>query len=398
MPGKGRKYKKVATLFLMENGKKGAAMGCDFQMSGSQPDPAIRERCLNFLRKFDSMVPSIWPMNYAALVRAASKPEVKSEAKKGKSFSISVFGDTMYAKTPLVRMDRYPVFRKPDDFSTKYGSCATPAVWSKDAFAGRFAHGLPIVFDIAAGGILCSLHREIGEGEKDRQQPDWFDPSWLIFPEDRAACSRILLYPACHIRFGTGDPFYFVIAEVLKRRYIPDLQVAADYDVEIYTSLMKQTKYSALIAQIPEEWLPQLAVEASLQVGMLYHWDCERKLRLHDENERKLMILSSGKSLSEKTKKSRDMFNMRVEETNLSEHAKNCLKAAAIFTLCDLVVNRDSELVNNMTMNEASLAEIDKIMADMKRQGEKGFSGEEDFNDLYGGEKQKGKLTDNKYS
>jgi hypothetical protein len=337
-------------------------MGCDFQISGSQPDPEIRNSCLTFLQEFNAAIPAISALEYTGLKNAAAKPEKKN----GKGLPINVFGDPIYAKTPLERVDHYPVFGKPDEFSSKYRSCTSPAVWSMDAFTGNFAYGVPIVFDNAAGGTLCSLHREPSFNTNGELVYDWNFPEWLVAAEERGVCTRILLYPACHIRFGTGNPFYYTMAEVLKKRFIPDLYVWADYDVDWYASVLKRIGFSLLFAKAPEKELPVLAVEAALQTGMIYYWNSETKERIFDENEKKLKVMETKGDPDEKQRKLRQLLKMKVEELEISVALEKHFKNANIQTLADLVRIEEAEMLGKIDFDTNLLAEVKYIFENLE--------------------------------
>ncbi len=258
-------------------------MGCDFQISGRLPDPTVRKKCLDFLRVFNSMIPQVSPLTYKNLKKASK--ELATIHHTGTE--ITAFNDPIYAKTPLIRKDRYPTFGKMDNFTAEYGSCSTTARWSADCFEGVMINGIPIIFDVPAGGVICSLHRKPARNANNEEVMDWNWPDWLLFSKERGPCDQIVVYPACHSRFSSGDPFVFVMAELLKLRFIPDLKIEADYDVDYYHTLLKIVGYLQLFSRCSEELLPKLAVEAALEAGMMYHWNSEAKLRIFERNEQR---------------------------------------------------------------------------------------------------------------
>jgi hypothetical protein len=262
-------------------------MGCNFQISGHQPDPEIRNRCLEFLKKFCEAKPAIFSpwghLEYATFVGDDAKPE----AKRGKSHAITGLSDPVYAETPLKRIVPRNSGKTLEAFFREYASHALPAVWSPEAFSGLFVDDFPIIFDNNASGTLCSFHRQEKVVTEDSFSYELV-PDWLVNSEERTACAEILLLPICLTRFSTGYPFYYIMAEVLKKRFIPDLYISASFDVDSYEYRLYRCGYMTLFDKVPEDDLPELAVEAAIQTGMIYYWNGDTHERLREINDKRL--------------------------------------------------------------------------------------------------------------
>jgi len=69
--------------------------------------------------------------------------------------------------------------------------------------------------------------------------------------------------------------------------------------------------------------------------------------------------------LSEEEKKLRENLKMSVEELELSVRAANCLRAANIKTIADLVQKTESEMLKYRNFGKKSLNEIKEVLAEM---------------------------------
>ena len=68
--------------------------------------------------------------------------------------------------------------------------------------------------------------------------------------------------------------------------------------------------------------------------------------------------------VDEKTEKIRNLLNMRIDEIELSVRSNNCLRAANIKTLADLVRNQESEMLKYKNFGRKSLVELNQVLAD----------------------------------
>ncbi len=67
----------------------------------------------------------------------------------------------------------------------------------------------------------------------------------------------------------------------------------------------------------------------------------------------------------EKADKLRQLLKMRVDELELSVRSANCLRAANIHTLADLVKNQESDMLKYKNFGRKSLIELNQILANL---------------------------------
>lgn len=71
------------------------------------------------------------------------------------------------------------------------------------------------------------------------------------------------------------------------------------------------------------------------------------------------------KITDEKTEKMRQLLKMRVDELELSVRSNNCLRAANIHTLADLVRNQESDMLKYKNFGRKSLIELNQVLANL---------------------------------
>lgn len=84
----------------------------------------------------------------------------------------------------------------------------------------------------------------------------------------------------------------------------------------------------------------------------------------------------------EKTDKMRQLLKMRVDELELSVRSNNCLRAANINTVADLVKNQESDMLKYKNFGRKSLIELNQVLANL------GFSFGMDVDTILGSEKE----------
>ncbi|MFP4163546.1 MAG: DNA-directed RNA polymerase subunit alpha [Chitinispirillaceae bacterium] len=67
----------------------------------------------------------------------------------------------------------------------------------------------------------------------------------------------------------------------------------------------------------------------------------------------------------EKTEKLRQLLKMRVDELELSVRSNNCLRAANIHTLADLVRNQESDMLKYKNFGRKSLIELNQVLGNL---------------------------------
>jgi len=86
--------------------------------------------------------------------------------------------------------------------------------------------------------------------------------------------------------------------------------------------------------------------------------------------------------VDEKTEKMRQLLKMRVDELELSVRSNNCLRAANIHTVADLVKNQESDMLKYKNFGRKSLIELNQVLANL------GFSFGMDVDKILGSEKE----------
>jgi DNA-directed RNA polymerase subunit alpha len=71
------------------------------------------------------------------------------------------------------------------------------------------------------------------------------------------------------------------------------------------------------------------------------------------------------KTTDEKTDRLRQLLKMRVDELELSVRSNNCLRAANIHTLADLVKNEESDMLKYKNFGRKSLIELNQALANL---------------------------------
>lgn len=67
----------------------------------------------------------------------------------------------------------------------------------------------------------------------------------------------------------------------------------------------------------------------------------------------------------EKTEKLRQLLKMRVDELELSVRSNNCLRAANIHTLADLVKNQETDMLKYKNFGRKSLIELNQVLSNL---------------------------------
>ncbi|NLL13517.1 MAG: DNA-directed RNA polymerase subunit alpha [Fibrobacter sp.] len=67
----------------------------------------------------------------------------------------------------------------------------------------------------------------------------------------------------------------------------------------------------------------------------------------------------------EKTEKLRQLLKMRVDELELSVRSNNCLRAANIHTLADLVKNQETDMLKYKNFGRKSLIELNQVLTNL---------------------------------
>ena len=134
--------------------------------------------------------------------------------------------------------------------------------------------------------------------------------------------------------------------------------VKVSYTVE-NTRVGQKTDYDRLILEIttdgsvtPEDGLSFAAKLLKDYVQLFIHLDEEIMVEEEPEEDEEVV-------------RTRNMLNMRVDELELSVRSSNCLRAANIQTIRDLVTKSESEMLKYRNFGRKSLNEISSILEEM---------------------------------
>lgn len=160
----------------------------------------------------------------------------------------------------------------------------------------------------------------------------------------------------------------YTVAEQNKRPDAPAGTVFVDslfspvtkvsYTIE-NTRVGQKTDYDRLILEIttdgsvtPEDALSFAAKLLKDYVQLFIHLDEEVMVEEEPEEDEEVV-------------RTRDILNMRVDELELSVRSSNCLRAANIQTIKDLVTKTESEMLKYRNFGRKSLNEISSILEEM---------------------------------
>ncbi|UCD64396.1 MAG: DNA-directed RNA polymerase subunit alpha [Candidatus Zixiibacteriota bacterium] len=160
----------------------------------------------------------------------------------------------------------------------------------------------------------------------------------------------------------------YVVAEQNKRPDAPAGTIFVDalfspvvkvsYTVE-NTRVGQKTDYDRLILEIttdgsitPEDALSFAAKLLKDYVQLFIHLDEEIMVEEEPEEDEEVVRV-------------RNLLNMRVDELELSVRSSNCLRAANIQTIKDLVTKTESEMLKYRNFGRKSLNEINSILEEM---------------------------------
>ncbi|MBD3344880.1 MAG: DNA-directed RNA polymerase subunit alpha [Chitinivibrionales bacterium] len=134
--------------------------------------------------------------------------------------------------------------------------------------------------------------------------------------------------------------------------------VRVNYVIE-NTRVGQRTDLDKIIMEI---WTDgSLSVEDSMGYAAKLLYD---HLEIFINFEGELEPLSESPA-DEKTDRLRQLLKMRVDELELSVRSNNCLKAANIHTLADLVRNQESDMLKYKNFGRKSLIELNQVLSNL---------------------------------
>lgn len=141
--------------------------------------------------------------------------------------------------------------------------------------------------------------------------------------------------------------------------YTPIVNVK--FDIENYRVAQK-TDYEKLVLEITTDGsiLPKDALKEAAKI-LIYHFMLfsDEKITM-DESEK-----ASGDEFDEETMRTRKLLQTKLSEMDLSVRALNCLKAADVETLGELVTYHRNDLLKFRNFGKKSLNELDDLLTNL---------------------------------
>ena len=141
--------------------------------------------------------------------------------------------------------------------------------------------------------------------------------------------------------------------------YTPIVNVK--FDIENYRVAQK-TDYEKLMLEITTDGsiLPKDALKEAAKI-LIYHFMLfsDEKITM-DESEK-----ASGDEFDEETMRTRKLLQTKLSEMDLSVRALNCLKAADVETLGELVTYHRNDLLKFRNFGKKSLNELDDLLTNL---------------------------------
>ncbi len=142
--------------------------------------------------------------------------------------------------------------------------------------------------------------------------------------------------------------------------YTPIVNVK--YSVENYR-VQQKTDYEKLVIEITTDGSiqPKDALKEAAKI-LIHHFQLfsDEKITV-DENEK-----TGSDEFDEEVLRMRQLLKTRLNEMDLSVRALNCLKAAEVETLGELVTYHRNDLLKFRNFGKKSLTELDDLLANLK--------------------------------
>ncbi len=140
--------------------------------------------------------------------------------------------------------------------------------------------------------------------------------------------------------------------------------VNVKYSIENYR-VQQKTDYEKLVLEITTDGSiqPKDALKEAAKI-LIYHFMLfsDEKITM-DENEK-----TSGDEFDEEVLRMRQLLKTRLSDMDLSVRALNCLKAAEVETLGELVTYHRNDLLKFRNFGKKSLTELDDLLANLNLQ------------------------------
>lgn len=140
--------------------------------------------------------------------------------------------------------------------------------------------------------------------------------------------------------------------------------VNVKYSIENYR-VQQKTDYEKLVLEITTDGSiqPKEALKEAAKI-LIYHFMLfsDEKITM-DENEK-----TSGDEFDEEVLRMRQLLKTRLSDMDLSVRALNCLKAAEVETLGELVTYHRNDLLKFRNFGKKSLTELDDLLANLNLQ------------------------------
>lgn len=247
-------------------------MGCDFSIYGHQSDQDIRARCLNFVREWMGFVWADLPEeenhNIEAMYQFHTGIRVARE-ERPPGVVLGSNEEIRLARLETQKANQRRLLTESEPYEPE-SLVGLVLPWRPDAF----------VFDTEAGGRLCHLDVELlgSSGSWQRTSSHW---PWTH--ELLAEGALLNLRDGFQTRIQTGTADFYVFAEVLRRHFLSDCSVSADYDVDLYADIFSRMGLLRRIGEVAEKDLASIAVTCSREARAMYIEYSNEGERIRDE-------------------------------------------------------------------------------------------------------------------
>lgn len=236
-------------------------MGCDLNIFGNQPDPAIRTDCLCFVRDWMGLVwhdvPDDEDRRFEAMYPLSTDTQVR-------------------------RLARAANFRVHDSLLQRYRAADRPVPYEPGVLAGVVMpwRDDPFVFDTKVGGELCTPSVEIVDESGVCLEAGC---TWPNSYKSLAHGGRLVLLMGYSTRIPAGNAHHYVLGEILRTCFILNCRIHADYDVELYSIIFSEMNLQKYITKAAKPELPSLAVDWADEARVIYKENARQWRRSEEE-------------------------------------------------------------------------------------------------------------------
>jgi hypothetical protein len=180
--------------------------------------------------------------------------------------------------------------------------------------------------------------------------------------DDATERTDYYLRPDAQWRVSTGDPAPYLFAEALRAHFVPDLRLGADWDAELFESIMAEHGLADAIRSAPVPSLNKVLSQAAGTATRAYRRQASDDLRrmrakrqaAHDASVARILQLGNDRNA------------LVLEDLDLlGFRANQVLRNAGIVTVGDLTARTRDEIRSISSLGDKAIAEIDAILRDL---------------------------------